>query len=316
MAMDGDWQQFESVVENLEKSFSGSGTVTRNERIMGKISGRKRQIDVCVRVKLAGEDIFFAVECKNWSRKVDVKGVESFIGLKRDVGAHLGIMVSSRGFTKSAYRLADALGIKLYRYEDTKRDGWFNGIETIMVVEAWELTPTMLYLKRSDGTIEFLDSDRDLDFFDGSDQFLGTAATLVRKVWEKYGPTEMKEELWSCEVPCSSPDANDIRSIGIGARPRLIRGYRNGRLQYEGLVDDSSGKAKVSGWKMLFFEPFNEMKPKESPKQVETLSLLLRTTHVRTLDVKTESVFENLLNGYFELQTELKSVTDLCVRFV
>ena len=59
------------------------------------------------------------VECKKWNAKLNVKAVEAFAGVKNDVGAHIGVMVSTAGFSKTAYRVAQQANINLYRYADT-----------------------------------------------------------------------------------------------------------------------------------------------------------------------------------------------------
>lgn len=55
-----------------------------------------------------------AIECKEWSSKLDVADIGSFIDKLKDVGISKGIMVSRFGYTESAYRRARSeLGVQL-----------------------------------------------------------------------------------------------------------------------------------------------------------------------------------------------------------
>jgi hypothetical protein len=49
-----------------------------------------------------------AVDCKCFSRNVDVKNVETVMGLVEDVGADLALIVTTEGFSEGAKRRAKA----------------------------------------------------------------------------------------------------------------------------------------------------------------------------------------------------------------
>lgn len=68
---------------------------------MGKISKRSRQIDI-----FANTVNPVAIDCKNYSRKIDVKKVEEFLGMMDDIGIRHGIIITTKGFSKSAYNRA------------------------------------------------------------------------------------------------------------------------------------------------------------------------------------------------------------------
>ncbi|MBA3402294.1 MAG: restriction endonuclease, partial [Actinobacteria bacterium] len=65
-------------------------------RLPSRSGGRKRQIDVLIRLPLAdmGEELM-VVDCKRYGSKVDVKDVEAFVGLVEDVGAAMGLLVTT-----------------------------------------------------------------------------------------------------------------------------------------------------------------------------------------------------------------------------
>lgn len=82
-------------------------SVTPNASLIGAISGTKRQIDVLVDARwdndVARRIIF---DAKMRKRKLDVKDVESFEGMMRDVRASRGVLVCPNGATKAALRRA------------------------------------------------------------------------------------------------------------------------------------------------------------------------------------------------------------------
>jgi len=101
-----DWEKYEErIFEKLNDSFPGS-SILKNQKIIGKYSERSRQIDILVRSESIGRELIVIIDCKKFSKKIDVKTVESFIGFSEDVGAHIGIMITNIGYTKSAEKRA------------------------------------------------------------------------------------------------------------------------------------------------------------------------------------------------------------------
>lgn len=98
-----EWQEYEKkVLEECRRVFRNSD-IAYNKHIKGLYSERMRQIDVFIKTSTG---IVYVVDAKMYATKVDVKAVESFIGMIKDVGADYGIIVSEKGFTKSAIKRA------------------------------------------------------------------------------------------------------------------------------------------------------------------------------------------------------------------
>lgn len=102
-----DWRDYEqNVFEECQRIFRDSDIV-KNVYIKGIYTNRKRQIDVLIKnTPIDGVLVDIAIDAKRYAIKVDVKAVESFIGMLKDVGAGKGIIVSEQGFTKAAINRA------------------------------------------------------------------------------------------------------------------------------------------------------------------------------------------------------------------
>lgn len=97
----GDWRGYESyILGSLAAQFPGI-RLEPDARLLGKKSGRMRQIDILAHAK---EPVAF--ECKYFARKVDVKCVESVIGMLSDVELTRGAIVTAVGFSAAAKRRA------------------------------------------------------------------------------------------------------------------------------------------------------------------------------------------------------------------
>jgi Restriction endonuclease len=93
----GDWQSYEAYVTGaLSRRFSNARVIA-DVHIIGAKSGVSRQIDILVERSRP-----IAVDCKCYRRKVDVKQVETFLGMLDDIGIDIGILVTTRGYTKAA----------------------------------------------------------------------------------------------------------------------------------------------------------------------------------------------------------------------
>jgi hypothetical protein len=102
------WQKYERLVASLlVDELSTHLCVTPNARVAGKISKRRRQIDVLIDERHETDNSRrIIVDAKNRKRKIDVTHVESFRGLMEDVGATHGYLVCPAGHTEAALRRA------------------------------------------------------------------------------------------------------------------------------------------------------------------------------------------------------------------
>jgi hypothetical protein len=113
MVDEPEWRKYEKqIYDRLVKSAGGDerAEVVFDKRLPGRLSGAERQVDVYVRGTFAGKvgEATMAVDCKCFTRNVDVKAVETFIGLVEDVGTDFGLIVTTEGFSDAAKKRASA----------------------------------------------------------------------------------------------------------------------------------------------------------------------------------------------------------------
>ncbi|MCC8087735.1 MAG: restriction endonuclease [Rikenellaceae bacterium] len=116
------WRLYERLVAKLctEEYDDKSLTTIPNAHITGKISNRKRQIDFLVDYRFDNDTSRrIIIDAKNRRRPIDIKEVESFEGLMKDVEASRGIIISTNGYTQSALRRAqEHIGLRIIPEKD------------------------------------------------------------------------------------------------------------------------------------------------------------------------------------------------------
>jgi len=147
------WREFERLVARLmSDEYDDSYTVIPNARIKGCISERKRQIDVLVEYRYnADVSKRIIIDAKDRSRPIDIKEVESFEGLMKDVQANYGILVCSNGYTATALRRAQShIGMRLITPDeiDSFDIGLWDECRSPDCSEGlvlWDTTPGIIY---------------------------------------------------------------------------------------------------------------------------------------------------------------------------
>jgi hypothetical protein len=101
-----NWRNYEHYIYYTFKDKYPNCDIEFDKKIKGVISGRSRQIDLYIKGQVAGETLAIIIDCKYFDKKIDIKIVESFLGFVKDVKGNKGILITNRGFTKSAYSRA------------------------------------------------------------------------------------------------------------------------------------------------------------------------------------------------------------------
>jgi hypothetical protein len=134
IGLDPKWKRFEKIVAGIHMLTAEGAEVKFDDEIVGRRTGRPRQIDVSIRFKQTYYDYLAIIECKDYDSKVPIEKVEAFRTKIEDVGAMKGIMVSPKGFQEGAIKTAEAHNIELFTLTEIKSD-WTKTIKA----DIWEL---------------------------------------------------------------------------------------------------------------------------------------------------------------------------------
>lgn len=107
------WKVYEKkLYEKLSKIYPDC-EIEYDDSIFGLYSRTERQIDFSIRGNIAGRKILGIVDAKFYNKNIDVKIVESFIGMTKDVNAHFGLIITNKGYSKSAKNRVKYSNLKL-----------------------------------------------------------------------------------------------------------------------------------------------------------------------------------------------------------
>jgi tetratricopeptide (TPR) repeat protein len=100
------WRKYEKEILKYFQETYPETNILFNQKIQGKYSKVSRQIDILIEGEIAGYQIMIAVDCKYFTKNIDVKHVESFCSMVEDVEAHQGVLITQKGFSKAAINRA------------------------------------------------------------------------------------------------------------------------------------------------------------------------------------------------------------------
>lgn len=103
-----EWMRYERLIARMIADQAATDMcVTPNARIIGRITGVRRQIDVLMEARHETDNSRrIIIDAKRRTRKVDVKAVEAFRGMMEDVGATHGYIICPSGYTPAAEKRA------------------------------------------------------------------------------------------------------------------------------------------------------------------------------------------------------------------
>lgn len=115
-----NWKTYESITKYIYETLGRESNIKVLEygadcKIMGR-SGVRHQIDVLT--VNSATSFYTAIECKYWNKKINKDIVMKLCVIISDAGSHEGIIVSKKGFTKDAAKIADYYGIRLVQLRE------------------------------------------------------------------------------------------------------------------------------------------------------------------------------------------------------
>ncbi|WP_210519434.1 restriction endonuclease [Hymenobacter terricola] len=127
-----NWKDYEVEIASYFKEQFPNTEITHNASVDGRYSKTKRQIDILIEDYVAGNRIRIVIDGKFFSKKIDVKDVEMFIGMLNDCEANKGLLITQQGFSPAAINRAfsDPIDIELdiLNFKDLKDFQGFEGI--------------------------------------------------------------------------------------------------------------------------------------------------------------------------------------------
>lgn len=149
--MSNNGKDFEQLVECITNCMHSHAIITPNDKIRDKLTGRKRQIDISIRIKDGPTNFLVIVEARDRSRKVCVEYIEQIKSKRDSVGADKAIIVSNKGFTKPALSKAKAYNIETYSLTEAFRNDWSQIFAIFQGVTVYSYDSSL--------TISFLDNE-------------------------------------------------------------------------------------------------------------------------------------------------------------
>jgi len=183
---DQKWKRFEKLAYEIQRELSPNARVTLNDSIQGVDSKTNRQIDISIRENIGQYSILVVIDCKDYKEPVDVKDLEEFAGLVRDVRANKSAIISSNGFTEAAVNVARTHGIDLFRLIDTESVDWRTYVTIPVLLQRTFMKFSMevsgsgnIVLPADPQDLINLDLHRD----DGTD--IGNVKRILQAMWDK-----------------------------------------------------------------------------------------------------------------------------------
>jgi len=149
--------EFEKIVRDIQSQFDEKAEVSHDETLIDRL-GHKRQFDVVVRGKFAGQDILGVIECKDLNKKLGTPGIDAFVTKSQDINANFKIMVSRKGFSKPAIEKGKHYGIQTFSLLPGEEDklGFIVGTKWFADIYYWrKFAVTLQFVDPPEGKIEF-----------------------------------------------------------------------------------------------------------------------------------------------------------------
>lgn len=196
-----DWELYEDKIFSKFSSEFPDCKIIKDMKLVGQFSKTQRQIDVSIVGTVAGFEILGVIECKYFSKRVDVKVIEGFISFLEDVKADFGIVITNEGYSEAAKNRASVKSIRLAILNMAELDDYHFDWELCQICDLGEdRPPAIIYFdygcnKERDGVLWLIDIGR-CDWCNGINIRCQTCGCIMGI------PDSMYEEEFECEGGC------------------------------------------------------------------------------------------------------------------
>jgi hypothetical protein len=122
-----DGKALQRLIRSIESALAAGDSSIRVEvgkRFLDKKIEKLREHDVVLTVTHKHHETVIALECRDRSRPVGVDAIEAFQTKCRDTGIHSGIIVSGKGFCKTALKKAAHYNIRCLSLDEAENFNW------------------------------------------------------------------------------------------------------------------------------------------------------------------------------------------------
>jgi hypothetical protein len=175
-------KEYEDFVFKIFSEYFKGFDLKQNDKIIGNESKIFREIDISIWGEIEGQKILYIVQAKDFTtHPANIIVLGEFSSVIKDVGAHKGFLVCSRGFAKTNYQYAKTLGIELLSVEDIESHKWKAKVDIPVIYVNYLLSyaisilvssETMNEINRTHGGVRITNEDKFNFSIDGGKTFL------------------------------------------------------------------------------------------------------------------------------------------------
>ena len=119
-------RSLEKVVASIERALANNPNVSvESPRFLkDRLTGEDREHDVLLTIRSAHHTLMVSIECRDRSRKITVNDIEGFWAKCQHTGVDQGVVVSPKGFTRTALRKSTQLGLRCLLLAEVPSFNW------------------------------------------------------------------------------------------------------------------------------------------------------------------------------------------------
>ena len=117
--------EFQALIALIERQLADAGVrVVESEMLTDRLTGEKREVDVCVHATISGKEVTLALECRDHKRKADQTWTDGLRGKYANLPVDKVIAVARGGFAATARAAAEKAGIQTLTLEQASAANW------------------------------------------------------------------------------------------------------------------------------------------------------------------------------------------------
>jgi hypothetical protein len=161
--MSKDGKSLEKLVAIIERALAIPNNIrVESPKLMrDRVTGRLREHDVVITIDTHHEETYLAIECRDRSRPVGVPDIEAFRKKCDNTGIHKRIIVSPRGFRKTALAHATMEDIRCLTIENAEQFDWIKATGFVLIEHEIHHTDWQFIIDKDEthdlGNIELFD---------------------------------------------------------------------------------------------------------------------------------------------------------------